>query len=276
MVITAPDDNGHTKRATEKGAGKLSALQFHQFMCLDDNFGVLVHDPASGDTVSIDVPDAGAVLSALDASGWKLSHILVTHHHGDHVQGIEEVKSRTGARVIGPANSKIPALDESVKEGDRLNLLGDEIEVIATPGHTLDMLNFHFTKAGAVFTGDTLFAMGCGRVFEGTPSMMWESLSKLMKLPPETAIYCGHEYTLSNAKFSLTVDGGNEALKKRAAEVERLRAEGRPTLPTTLALELATNPFLRASDPGIRKNLGMENASDAEVFAEIRERKNRG
>lgn len=254
----------------------MSALEFHQFSCLNDNFGVLVHNPATGETVSIDAPDDAAIRAALAQKGWKLTHILVTHHHGDHVQGVAPLKAESGCTVIGPDNPAIAGVDRTVKDGDVFELLGDEVAVIATPGHTLDMLNFHFRKAGAVFTGDTLFAMGCGRVFEGTPAMMWESLKKLMALPPHTAVYCGHEYTLSNGRFSLTVDGGNEALKARVAEVEKLREAGKPTLPTTIALELATNPFLRAADPAIRANLGMENASDAEVFTEIRERKNRG
>lgn len=254
----------------------MGALQFHQFTCLDDNFGVLVHNPQTGETISIDAPESGMIRAQLEAKGWKLTHILVTHHHGDHVQGIADLKAMSGCRVIGPDNPKIGDLDETVKDGDRLTIAGEDIAVIATPGHTLDMINFHFRNSGVVFTGDTLFAMGCGRIFEGTPAMMWDSLRKLMALPPETAIYCGHEYTLSNGRFSLTVDGGNAALVKRVEEVEKLRAAGIATLPTTLALELATNPFLRAADPEIRRNLGMENAADAEVFAEIRERKNRG
>lgn len=251
-------------------------LQIHQFTCLEDNFGVLVHHEPSGETVSIDAPDAGAIIAALAQKGWRLTHILVTHHHADHTQGIAALKTDTGCTVIGPANPAIAGIDKVVRDGDTIALAGDEVKVIATPGHTLDMLNYHFTKAGVAFTADTLFAMGCGRVFEGTPAQMWDSLGKLIALPRETQIYCGHEYTLSNARFSLKIDPDNAALKARAAEVEKLRTEGRPTLPTTLALELETNPFLRAADPAIRKNLGMENAPDAEVFAEIRERKNRG
>lgn len=251
-------------------------LEIHQFTCLEDNFGVLVHHGQSGETVSIDAPDAGAIASALALKGWRLTHILVTHHHADHVQGIAALKSDSGCTVIGPDNPAIPHLDKAVRENEIIELAGDRVRVIATPGHTLDMLNYHFTKAGVVFTGDTLFSMGCGRVFEGTPAQMWNSLTKLMALPRETQIYCGHEYTLSNARFSLKIDPQNEALKARAEEVENLRAHGKPTLPTTLALELETNPFLRAGDPAIRRNLGMEKATDAEVFAEIRERKNRG
>lgn len=254
----------------------MSNLKFHQFPCLDDNYGVLVHDPDSGETFSVDAPDADDVLAALDETGWKLTHILVTHHHDDHVQGIAKVKSQTGATVIGPDGSSIADLDRTVAGGDTIDLAGEKIQVIATPGHTLDMLNYYLPESGALFAADTLFAMGCGRVFEGTPAMMWESLEKLMALPPQTKVYAGHEYTLANAKFSMTVDGGNPDLVTRLAEVEKLRADGKPTLPTTIGLELKTNPFLRAADPEIRKNLGMEEASDAEVFTEIRERKNRG
>jgi hydroxyacylglutathione hydrolase len=248
----------------------------HQFICIEDNYGVLVHNAETGETASIDAPDASRILAELDQKGWKLSHLLITHHHADHVQGLERLKSETGCTVIGPANPAIVGIDRHVGDGDRIELLGDEVVVIATPGHTLDMVNYHFTRAGAVFTGDTLFAMGCGRIFEGTAHQMWGSLLKLARLPAETRVYCGHEYTLSNARFALKIDPDNTLLQARAREVERLRAENLMTLPTTVELELATNPFLRASSRAIRKTLGLEEAADAAVFAEIRERKNRG
>ena len=248
-------------------------MDFHQFSCRSDNFGVLVHSPETGETASIDAPDAGAVRAALSQRGWKLSHIIVTHHHMDHVEGIGELKAETGCTVIGPANPAIPAVDRTVGDGDRFEFAGENIEVIATPGHTLDMLNYHFTDSGVVFTGDTLFALGCGRVFEGSAEQMWNSLQKLAALPSETKIYCGHEYTLANGRFALTVDGENPKLQARMKKIEKLRSDGEPTLPTEMAIELETNPFLRAADPQIRKNLGMESASDAEVFAEIRKRK---
>lgn len=253
----------------------MNELQIAQFPCLDDNFGLLVHDSGSGDTLAVDAPDAAAIEAELGKTGWKLTHVLITHHHADHVQGIAALKASTGCTVIGPDNPAIAGLDRHVREGEVLELAGEHIAVIATPGHTLDMLNYHFPKAGIVFTADTLFAMGCGRIFEGTPAQMWGSLQKLAALPPHTKVYCGHEYTLANARFSVRIDPQNPDLASRLAEVEALRAKGKPTLPTTIARELATNPFLRAGDPAIRANLGMAGSSDAQVFAEIRERKNR-
>lgn len=253
----------------------MAELQFHQFACLSDNYGVLVHDPESGNTASIDAPDAGAVREALSAIGWNLSHILVTHHHFDHTQGITDLKEEFKCQVIGPRGEadKISTLDQSVGDGDNFEFGGDTVSVIETPGHTLGMVNFHFTNSGVVFTGDTLFALGCGRVFEGDKPMMWRSLQKLMTLPAETIVYCGHEYTQANAAFSLTIDPENEKLIERAKEIDQLRAQGKPTLPTTIGLELETNPFLRAADPGVRSHLGMQDASDEAVFAEIRTRK---
>lgn len=248
-------------------------IEFFQFNCLDDNFGVLVHSPDTGETASIDAPDAAAVEAALAEKGWKLSHIFVTHHHADHTQGVAELKKKFNCHVIGPSNPSIHDLDETVGDGDSFKFAGETVIVIATPGHTLDMINFHLPAQKVVFTADTLFALGCGRVFEGTYHQMWNSMAKLAKLPPETTIYCGHEYTLANAKFALTVDGTNPELVARATEIDTLRSQNKPTLPTTLELELRTNPFLRPSDPQIRKNLGMDNASDADVFAEIRKRK---
>lgn len=228
----------------------MSNLEFHQFACLSDNYGVLIHDPKSGDTASIDAPDANAVETALKKKGWKLTHILVTHHHFDHTQGIAELKSKYGCHVIGPEEkgSKITSLDEQKTQGDTIIFGGETVDIIATPGHTLDMINFYFKESGVVFTGDTLFALGCGRIFEGDANMMWNSLSKLAELPPETVVYCGHEYTQANATFSLTIEPNNQALVKRAHEIDQLRANGEPTIPTTIAKELATNVFLRAGN----------------------------
>jgi hydroxyacylglutathione hydrolase len=228
----------------------MASLEFHQFACLTDNYGVLVHDPVSGNTASIDAPDAQAVESALQEKGWTLTHILVTHHHWDHTQGIDDLKAKTKCHVIGPKEEadKINTLDEVKTDGDRFTFGGENVDVISTPGHTLGMINFHFTQSNVVFTGDTLFALGCGRIFEGDPEMMWNSLSKLAELPPETIVYCGHEYTQANAKFSLSIEPDNKALIKRASEIDALRSEGKPTLPTSIGLELETNVFLRAGN----------------------------
>ena len=250
--------------------------EVRQFSCLSDNFGLLINDPQSGTTIAIDVPDAPAYLSVLKETGWTLSHILVTHHHWDHVQGIGALKTQTGARVVVPKQScqKIPDHDQTVEDGDTLLAGPFQIEAIGTPGHTLDQISWYIPDLKIAHTGDTLFALGCGRIFEGDADMMWASLVKLKnKLPPETAVYCGHEYTQSNARFALTVDPENETLKARAGDVDLLRASGKPTLPTTMALELATNPFLRADEPAIKTALGLTQASAASVFAEIRRRK---
>jgi hydroxyacylglutathione hydrolase len=255
----------------------MAALEIHQFPCLNDNFGVLIHDAATGMTASIDAPEADAVRKALAAKGWKLTHILVTHHHGDHTQGVMPLKSETGCKVIGPKGeaTKIQGLDETVGGGDKLTFAGHAVEVIDTPGHTAGHITFWIPDEKVAFVGDTLFAVGCGRVIEGTPQMMWDSLARLAELPGDTVIYCGHEYTQSNAKFALSIEPENAALAARAKEIDELRAAGQPTLPTRLDRELETNPFLRPHIGAIRKRLGLEGAADWEVFAEIRERKNR-
>lgn len=253
----------------------MPGLDIEIFSCRSDNFGVLIHHPATGKTASIDAPEETPILSALSRRGWTLSHIFTTHHHGDHVEANLALKERFGAAITGPLNeaSKIPGIDRKVGGGDRFDFAGHPVEVIETPGHTAGHICYHLPQTRMLFAADTLFALGCGRLFERPADVMWASLQKLMKLPDETAVYFGHEYTLSNARFALTVDPDNEALKARAAEIEILRREGRFTAPTTIGLEKATNPFLRPDAPGIRKTLGMEDASDAEVFAEIRKRK---
>ncbi len=250
-------------------------LQIDQFMCRSDNFGVLVHDPETGETALIDAPEEAAILKAVERTGWTPTLLLVTHHHVDHVEANEALKKRFGLKIVGPKKeaAKIPGIDETVSEGDTVDFAGRKIRVIETPGHTSGHVSFHFAEDGVAFTADTLFALGCGRLFEEGPAVMVESMKKLAGLPPETVVYCGHEYTLSNARFAVTVDPGNERLARRAEKIEELRAEGRPTLPTTIGEELATNPFMRWGDAGIRRHLGMENASDAEVFGEIRRRK---
>ena len=252
------------------------ALQVEQFICRQgDNFGVLLHDTKSGETALIDAPDERAILDAVERTGWQPTVILTTHHHGDHVEANLALKKKFGLKIVGPKAEaeKIPGLDVSVEEGSPLEFAGHPVRVIETPGHTAGHISYHLAEASIAFTGDTLFAIGCGRLFERSAAVMFQSLSKLAALPPQTRVYCGHEYTLANARFALTVDPTNSALRERAAEVEALRADGKPTLPTTIGAELATNPFLRWHDPAIRKNLNMETATDAEVFAEIRKRK---
>lgn len=253
------------------------ALAIEQFTCRSDNFGVLIHDSQSGLTASIDAPEEGPISTKLAENNWHLNEIFTTHHHGDHVEGNLALKEAFGCRITGPASEadKIPGIDKTVGQGDTINFADMAIEVIETPGHTLGHVSYWIPSRNVAFVADTLFAMGCGRVFEGTAEMMWNSLEKLLALPDETTLYCGHEYTLANAQFALTIEPDNPDLVARAKEVEQLRAEGKPTLPTTMAMEKKTNPFLRVNEPAIRAGLDMTGASPAEVFAEIRARKDR-
>jgi len=250
-------------------------LKVEQFVCRTDNFGVLIHDAGSGATALIDAPEEAAILAAIERTGWKPSVLLITHHHADHVEANLSLKQRFNLEILGPAAEaeKIPGIDRKLKDGEVFQFGGEPVHVISTPGHTAGHVSYHLPQSKLAFTADTLFALGCGRLFECKPPVMYESLKKLAALPLDTVVYCGHEYTQSNARFALTIDPTNSALKERAAEIDRLRADGKPTLPTTIGAELATNPFLRWHDPVIRKNLGMEKASDVEVFAEIRKRK---
>lgn len=252
-------------------------LEIHQFMCLSDNFGVLIREPVSNTVAAIDAPDAGQVAAQLHAKGWVLTHILTTHHHRDHTDGNLDLKSAYSAHVIGPRAEadKVRGIDTQVGDGDTFKLGEVEVRVFDTPGHTLGGITYWIPGESVAFVGDTLFALGCGRVIEGTPQQMWRSLDKLRRLPAETKIYCGHEYTEANAKFALTVEPDNQALVARAETIKDLRRRGEFTLPTTMGEELATNPFLRPEQPGIRARLGLERAEDWQVFAEIRERKNR-
>ncbi|WP_075216312.1 hydroxyacylglutathione hydrolase [Mongoliimonas terrestris] len=244
--------------------------------CLRDNYAVLVHDPASGTTLLVDAPEEAPVAAALRRRGWTLTHILITHHHHDHVTGLMALKDETGALVLGPAEEadRIAGLDRTLEDGDVVEIGPWTVDAIRTPGHTLGHLCYHLPSIGLAFTGDTLFALGCGRVFEGTLDAMWGSLDRLKTvLPPETIIYCGHEYTLSNARFAVSMDPGNTALQARATTIAAAREAGRPTLPTTMADELATNPFLRADDPALATAVGMAGAAPAAVFAHLRRRK---
>jgi hydroxyacylglutathione hydrolase len=251
--------------------------QTHLFSCLQDNFGVLIHDSESGATASIDAPEASPVEAALQQTGWRLTDILVTHHHGDHTAGILDLKRRYRCRVVAPRaeSARVPGVDETVGEGDTVKVGTLEASVIETPGHTAGEISYWFRADGLVFVGDTLFSIGCGRVIEGTPEMMWQSLLKLRGLPDDTRMFCGHEYTLANVKFARTIEPDNAALKARAAEAERQRAQGRPTIPTTLGEEKAANCFLRADVAEVAAAVGMAGKPAAQVFAEIRARKNR-
>ena len=212
------------------------------------------------------------VQERLSTKGWSLDWILSTHHHADHTDGNLELKQATGCRIAGPGKdaARIPGIDVKLVEGDRFALGEAEALIFETPGHTSGHISYWFSGSNALFCADTLFSLGCGRLFEGTPSDMWTSLQKFAPLPDEALVYCGHEYTASNARFALSIDPDNAALQARAAEVERQRAANEPTVPTTLGQERATNPFLRPDDPAIRAHLGLENAGDVEVFAEIR------
>jgi hydroxyacylglutathione hydrolase len=250
----------------------------HQFLCLSDNFGVLVHDPLSKSTAAIDVPEAGPVLAALEQQGWELTDILVTHRHADHVQGIPEVKARfPKARVVAPAGEaeRVPMVDETVREGDLVKVGSLTAQVFETPGHTIGHIAYYFDQDRLLFAGDTLFSIGCGRVNEAPMDVMWKSLVKLAALPEETALYCGHEYTMANGKFALTIEPNNTILREHLAKCAAIRERGGFTLPSTIGLEQAINPFLRAEVPEVQAQVGMAGQDPAAVFAEIRERKNR-
>jgi len=224
---------------------------------LQDNYAWLLHEPASGFTAVVDPPEAEPILAALKQAGGKLDCILLTHHHADHIGGAEALRAQFGARIVGARKDqhRLPRLDEAVSEGDAVRLGPAAAQVLETPGHTRGHIAYYVPEAKALFCGDTLFSLGCGRLFEGTAEEMFQSLQKLAALPGDTLVCCGHEYTASNARFALSVDPDNAALKSRAAEVERLRAAGLPTVPSRLAEERAANPFLRAPDAGVFASL---------------------
>ena len=250
-------------------------LEIQTIPVLSDNYSYLLHETGSGKTAVVDPPETGPIEAALAARGFGIDWIVITHHHMDHIAAVPDLKAKYGSQVVGPAadEHRIPGLDLTVAEGDRFELGEAEAEVIDTPGHTTGHISYWFEDDKALFCADTLFALGCGRVFEGTMAQMWESLAKLRALPDDAIVHCGHEYTLSNAHFAVTVDPDNEELMERVAGIEELRRDGKPTVPSNLGVEKRTNPFLRPDDVGIRALLGMAGASDAEVFGEIRSRK---
>jgi len=250
-------------------------LQIEQIPCLSDNYVYLVHEPAQGLTAVVDPAETAPVLAALAAHGWRLTHILNTHHHYDHVGGNLELKGATGCKIVGPRadRERIPGIDEEVADGDTYAFGARTAKVFDVPGHTRGHIAYWFGEYAALFCGDTLFALGCGRLFEGTPVQMWDSLSKLRALPGDTRVYCAHEYTQSNGRFALSVEPGNAALVARMQEVDRRRAANEPTVPSRLAEELATNPFLRPDSAEIQRTVGLVGAPLAEVFGATRARK---
>ena len=248
----------------------MSALQVHQFPCLSDNYGFLLHDPDSGETACIDTPDAEEYLKQAAAMGWTISQIWNTHWHPDHAGGNEAIKVATGCKIIAPLveADKIAAIDRTVRDGDSVTLGNHRAAVMDVSGHTMGHIAYHLQESGMAFVGDSVFALGCGRMFEGTPPQFWESLSRIKRLPSETTIYCAHEYTKANAAFALHADPANEALLTYAEEIDRKRAANEPTVPFPLSRELKANPFLRADDPAMQARWGGN--APHETFAALR------
>ncbi|HTS94396.1 MAG TPA: hydroxyacylglutathione hydrolase [Stellaceae bacterium] len=252
----------------------MTELVIRQLKALRDNYVYLLRDPATGATGAVDPSEAGPVEEALAETGWRLTHVLNTHHHPDHTGGNLALKSKWNCIVVGPRadHARIPGIDVDVGENDEYAFGTQVAKVFDIPGHTRGHISFWFPASRAVFCGDTLFALGCGRLFEGTPQQMWHSLSKLRALPPETRVYCGHEYTQANARFALTMEPANAALVERSRAVDKLRAEQRSTVPSLMGEEIATNPFLRADQPALQSAMGSPGDPVA-TFAEIRRRK---
>ena len=250
-------------------------LEIYQIPCLQDNYGFLVHDPETGATATIDTPGVAPINQALAAKGWRLTHILNTHHHFDHAGGNEELKAQWNCQVVGAAidAERIPGIDVALADGDTLTLGSKQARIIEVPGHTSGHIAYYFAADEVAFVGDTLFALGCGRLFEGTPEQMSESLGKIMALPDATTVYCAHEYTEANAAFAVTMEPANPALQQRVKEIQSLRAAGKPTVPTSIGLERATNPFVRSDSAELQAVLNLSGADEVAVFAETRRRK---
>ena len=253
----------------------MSQLEIVQIPVLEDNYVYLAHDPPSGATAVVDPAVADPVLAAARQRGWRISHILNTHNHGDHVGGNRAIQEATGCRIFGfgPDSARIPGITDRVEDGEIVPLGEARAEVMFVPGHTRGHIAYWFAESRALFCGDTLFALGCGRLFEGSPQQMWPSLSKLRALPDDVRVYCAHEYTLANARFALTVEADNVALQTRATRVKASRDRGEPTVPSLLGEEKATNPFLRADEPTVAEAVGLAGADPVAVFAEVRRRK---
>jgi len=252
-------------------------LELVTIPCLSDNYAYLIHDAETGQTAVIDVPETGPILAALEAHQWRLTDILITHHHDDHIQGVDALRARTGARVLGAAADahRLPRLDQTLTEADSVFLGRDPARVIDVPGHTLGHIAFHFPDSRLCFTADSLMSGGCGRLFDGSPAQMHASLRKLAALPPDTLVCSGHEYTAANLRFAATLEPDNPQLTSRIAEVAARSAKGEPTVPVRLQIELDTNPYLRVHLPALRTAVGLPDADDVTVFAEIRARKDK-
>jgi hydroxyacylglutathione hydrolase len=253
----------------------MATLQVHQFPCLSDNYGYLIHDPEANVTATIDTPEVAAINAALKETGWTLTHILNTHHHFDHAGGNLELKEQHGCTIVGSRDDadRIPGIDIKVGDGDTYQFGHHTSSVFDVSGHTLGHIAYHFPEVDKLFCGDALFALGCGRLFEGSPAQMWTSLQKLAALPDATGVYCAHEYTQANAAFALSVEPQNDELQQRSKEIDALRAAGKPTVPSTIGLEKATNPFLRPMSQDLQANLNLKGAELVDVFAETRRRK---
>ncbi|MEQ1544478.1 hydroxyacylglutathione hydrolase [Methyloglobulus sp.] len=239
---------------------------------LTDNYIYLIHDPVSRETAAIDPALSQPVLDILEKNGWQLTCIWNTHHHSDHIDGNFQLKQKTDCKIIAAKADwdRIPGIDQGVDEGDVIALGQHNASVIATPGHTRAHVVYHFAEDNILFCGDTLFVMGCGRLFEGTAEQLWHSLQKLKALPKSTKVYCTHEYTQTNGRFALTVEPENQQLQQRMIEVNRLRTNNQPTVPTTIAEELATNPFFREDSVDLQKTIGISSGKSVEIFAKIR------
>jgi hydroxyacylglutathione hydrolase len=254
-----------------------NALEIVTVAALSDNYDFLVHDPVSGRTALVDAADPAPILDALTERGWTLDEIWLTHHHWDHIDGAAGLFEATGATITGAAadQHRLPPLTRVVEPGQSFDFAGHEVQIMGADGHTLGHIAYYIPDAKALFSADSLMVLGCGRLFEGTPEQMWETLSRFATLPEDTMIYSGHEYTASNARFALTIEPENATLRNRAKTIEEMRMKGEATVPAPLSLELATNPFLRAHLAPVKKALGMADASDVALFAEIRARKDR-
>ena len=250
-------------------------LQLITIPCLSDDYAYVVVNPETKEAALIDVPEAEPINKVIARSNWTLRSVLITHHHPDHIQGLADLQSDTDVKVFGAKADahRLPKLDHELQDGDEISICGEKVDVLDVSGHTIGHIAFHFPTSKLAFTADSLMAMGCGRLFEGTPAQMWESLKKIRDLPPETVICSGHEYTQSNAKFAASLGEDNPVLRSRVDDINKARQHGLPTVPSPLSLEMETNPFLRADYPSLMSAVGMERSTPEDVFAEIRKRK---